>query len=128
MSLLPAFRRISLLWLPVLFVLLARGAVAPGWMLDRSDAGTLTVRICSDVSGAGKTIDIPFERKGGHASADKQHCSWGALAGAPPLGEVAALPARMPDLPRTAAPPSSVGFAPGIASPLPPSTGPPTLA
>ena len=125
--LLSSFRRLTWLWLPVLLVLLARVAVAPGWMVERAEGGTLTVRICSDVNGAGQSIEIPFERSADHAAGD-QHCPWGALAGAAPLPEFAppgavsttALPVPVP-LP-------VLGFAPGIASPLPPSTGPPIFA
>lgn len=123
-----SFRRFGWLWLPILLVLLARAAVAPGWMVERGAGGVLTVRVCSDIANVGRTIDIPFERGDGHSPDDQQHCGWGALASAPPL-ESPALPLRIgAPLSPSPLPLSATGFAPGIASPLPPSTGPPTFA
>ncbi len=130
MSLLAAFRRPGiLLLLPLLLALAARVLVAPGWMIESDAGGSITVRICSDPANPGGTVTIPLEKAGDHnAGEGQQHCPWGALANAPIL----------PDLPvLTAAPMASgpvpvatrsLGFAPGIASPLPPSTGPPSFA
>ena len=130
MGLLAAFRRPGiLLLLPVLLALAARMLVAPGWMIDSQSGGTITVRICSDPTNPGGTMTIPIQKVGSHdASQSQQHCPWGAMAHAP----------IVPDVPLLAAPPivaepvavatRSLGFAPGIASPLPPSTGPPAFA
>lgn len=127
MLLLPAFRRLTWLWLPVLLVLLARVAVAPGWMVERAEGGTLTVRICSDVNSAGQSIEIPFERSADHAAGDQQ-CPWGALAVGTPLPEAPRLVPAAITVAAIPPPPRAQGFAPGAASPLPPSTGPPALA
>ncbi|MBJ7500664.1 MAG: hypothetical protein JHC57_13010 [Sphingopyxis sp.] len=130
MSLLAAFRRPGiLLLLPLLLALAARVLVAPGWMIESDAGGSITVRICSDPANPGGTMTIPLERAGDHEAGEaQQHCPWGALANAP----------IVPDLPVLAAGPMAVdpvpvavralGFAPGIASPLPPSTGPPAFA
>lgn len=130
MSLLAAFRRPGiLLLLPLLLALAARVLVAPGWMIESDAGGSITVRICSDPANPGGTMTIPLERAGNHEAGEaQQHCPWGALANAP----------IVPDLPVLAAGPMAVdpvpvavralGFAPGIASPLPPSTGPPAFA
>lgn len=128
MSPLPAFRRLGLLWLPILLVLLARMAVAPGWMVEQRADGSISVRICSDPDRVGQTTQIAIDRSADHAPDDQQHCSWGTLADAPPLplapplSEVALLP-RTPSVGA-----NPWGFAPGTASPLPPSTGPPSFA
>jgi hypothetical protein len=116
------------LWLPLLFVLLARMAVAPGWMMEVGESGSISVRICSDPDRVGISIAIPIERGGGHTPDNQQHCGWGALAEAPPVPAPLVLPApfRKASIPTVSAP--QLGFAPGIASPLPPSTGPPALA
>lgn len=130
MSLLAAFRRPGiLLLLPLLLALAARVLVAPGWMIESDAGGSITVRICSDPANPGGTMTIPIEKAGDHnAGETQQHCPWGALANAP----------IVPDLPVLAAAPMAaepvpvaarlLGFAPGIASPLPPSTGPPAFA
>lgn len=130
MSLLAAFRRPGiLLLLPLMLALAARVIVAPGWMIESDAGGTITVRICSDPSNPGGTMTIPIEKAGSHDAGEaQQHCPWGALANAP----------IVPDLPVLAAAPMvaepapvaipALGFAPGIASPLPPSTGPPRFA
>ena len=130
MSLLAAFRRPGiLLLLPLLLALAARVLVAPGWMIESDAGGSITVRICSDPANPGGTMTIPLDKAGSHDKSDaQQHCPWGALANAP----------IVPDLPVLAAAPMvadpapvaarSLGFAPGIASPLPPSTGPPLFA
>ena len=129
-SLLAAFRRPGiLLLLPLLLALGARVLVAPGWMIESDASGSITVRICSDPTDPGKTVTIPFEKTGSHdAGAAQQHCPWGALANAPiapTLPVLAATPAVTDPAP-VAMP--SLGYAPGIASPLPPSTGPPAFA
>jgi hypothetical protein len=124
-----AFRRSAWLWLPVLLALLARVAVAPGWMVERDAGGTITVRICSDMNNPGQTTQINIERTADdHAVDDSQHCPWGALASGAVLPDI-----PIPDgrLIKPSAPPSgmaALGFAPGVASPLPPSTGPPSFA
>ena len=130
MSLLAAFRRPGiLLLLPLFLALAARMLVAPGWMIESDAGGSITVRICSDPANPGGTMTIPLEKAGSHdAGETQQHCPWGALANAP----------IVPDLPVLAAAPlaaepapvalPSLGYAPGIASPLPPSTGPPLFA
>ncbi|HKX88425.1 MAG TPA: hypothetical protein VJM13_04380 [Sphingopyxis sp.] len=130
MSLLAAFRRPGiLLLLPLLLALGARVLVAPGWMIESDAGGSITVRICSDPTNPGGTMTIPLDKAGSHDAGEaQQHCPWGALANAP----------IVPDLPALAAAPvgaepvpvatRSLGFAPGIASPLPPSTGPPAFA
>jgi len=129
-SLLAAFRRPGiLLLLPLLLALAARVLVAPGWMIESDAGGSITVRICSDPANPGGTMTIPLDKAGSHDKGDaQQHCPWGALANAP----------IVPDLPVLAAAPMAadpvpvaalaLGFAPGIASPLPPSTGPPLFA
>lgn len=130
MSLLAAFRRPGILLLvPLLLALAARVLVAPGWMIESEAGGSITVRICSDPANPGGMITIPLEKAGSHdAGQAQQHCPWGALAHAP----------IVPGLPVLAAAPiavepfrvavRSLGYAPGIASPLPPSTGPPAFA
>lgn len=130
MGILAAFRRPGiLLLLPLLLALAARVLVAPGWMIESDAGGSITVRICSDPANPGGTMTIPLDKAGSHDKGDaQQHCPWGTLANAP-IG---------PDLPALAAAPMvadpvpvaarSLGFAPGIASPLPPSTGPPLFA
>ena len=130
MSLLAAFRRPGiLLLLPLLLALAARVFVAPGWMIESDASGSIIVRVCSDPSNPGATLTIPLQKAGEHQAGEgQQHCPWGALANAP----------IVPDLPALAAAPMaadpvpvaarSLGFAPGIASPLPPSTGPPLFA
>ena len=130
MSLLAAFRRPGiLLLLPLFLALAARVLVAPGWMIESDAGGSITVRICSDPTNPGGTMTIPLDKAGSHDAGEaQQHCPWGALANAP----------IVPDLPVLAAAPMAVepvpvaarllGFAPGIASPLPPSTGPPAFA
>ena len=130
MSLLAAFRRPGiLLLLPLLLALAARVLVAPGWMIESDAGGSITVRICSDPTNPGGTMTIPLEKAGDHNAGEaQQHCPWGALANAP----------IVPDLPVLTAAPMAVepvpvaaralGYAPGIASPLPPSTGPPAFA
>ena len=130
MSLLAAFRRPGiLLLLPVLFALAARMLVAPGWMIESHSGGSITVRICSDPANPGGSITIPIEKTGNHDGADAQQpCSWGALAAAPILPETPVLPAApLAAWPAPVAAPL-LGYAPGIASPLPPSTGPPAFA
>ena len=130
MGLLTAFRRPGiLLLLPLLLALAARVLVAPGWMIESDAGGSITVRICSDPANPGGTMTIPLDKAGSHDKGEaQQHCPWGALANAP----------IVPDLPVLAAAPitaepvpvavRSLGYAPGIASPLPPSTGPPSQA
>lgn len=130
MSLLAAFRRPGiLLLLPLLLALGARVLVAPGWMIESDAGGLITVRICSDPTDPGKTVTIPLEKAGSHdAGETQQHCQWGALANAPIVpGEPPLLAAPMVAAPNPVAV-RSLGFAPGIASPLPPSTGPPSQA
>jgi hypothetical protein len=129
-SLLAAFRRPGiLLLLPLLLALAARVIVAPGWMIESDAGGSITVRICSDPADPGKTVTIPLEKAGSHdAGETQQHCPWGALANAPIVPDepvLAAAPMMAAPLPLAV---RSPGFAPGIASPLPPSTGPPSLA
>ena len=87
------------------------------------------VRICSDPANPGGSITIPIEKTGNHDGADAQQpCSWGALAAAPILPETPVLPAApLAAWPAPVAAPL-LGYAPGIASPLPPSTGPPAFA
>ena len=130
MGILAAFRRPGiLLLLPLLLALAARVLVAPGWMIESDAGGSITVRICSDPANPGGTMTIPLDKAGSHDKGEaQQHCPWGALANAP----------IVPDLPVLATAPiavapvpvavRSLGYAPGIASPLPPSTGPPAFA
>lgn len=130
MSLLAAFRRPGiLLLLPLLLALAARVFVAPGWMIESDAAGSITVRVCSDPANPGATMTIALERAADHqADKGQQHCPWGALAAAPIVPGLPVLPAapvRVEPAPTALA---SLGFAPGIASPLPPSTGPPAFA
>ncbi|WP_152998763.1 hypothetical protein [Sphingopyxis sp. H115] len=130
MGLLAAFRRPGiLLLLPLLLALAARVLVAPGWMIESDAGGSITVRICSDPANPGGTMTIPLEKAGSHDAGDvQQHCPWGALANAPIVPELPVLAAApLPVQPSLVDLPS-LGFAPGIASPLPPSTGPPRFA
>lgn len=130
MSLLAAFRRPGiLLLLPLLLALAVRVLVAPGWMIESDAGGSITVRICSDPANPGGTMTIPLEKAGGHDAGEvQQHCPWGALAHAPIVPDVPVLAAApMAAEPAPVALPS-LGYAPGIASPLPPSTGPPVFA
>lgn len=130
MSLLAAFRRPGiLLLLPLLLALAARLIVAPGWMLESDSAGSITVRICSDPGNPGGTITIALESAGDHdIGAAQQHCPWGALAHAPVITDGPMLVAVAVAADQVAVGARSLGFAPGVASPLPPSTGPPILA
>ncbi|HMO75441.1 MAG TPA: DUF2946 family protein [Sphingopyxis sp.] len=130
MGILAAFRRPGiLLLLPLILAVAARMAVAPGWMIETDASGTITVRICSDPANPGGTIEIPVEKAGSHDGAEaQQHCPWGALAVAPIVPDepvLLAAPAAAEPAPLAI---PSLGFAPGIASPLPPSTGPPAFA
>lgn len=130
MSLLAAFRRPGiLLLLPLLLALAARVLVAPGWMIESDAGGSITVRICSDPANPGGTMTIPLEMAGDHEAGEaQQHCPWGALANAPivpDLPVLAAIPMAVDPVPVAV---RALGFAPGIASPLPPSTGPPAFA
>ncbi len=130
MGILAAFRRPGiLLLLPLLLALAARVLVAPGWMIESDAGGSITVRICSDPANPGGTMTIPLDKAGSHDKGDaQQHCPWGALANAPivpALPALAAAPMAADPEPVAA---RSLGFAPGIASPLPPSTGPPLFA
>ena len=130
MGLLAAFRRPGiLLLLPLMLALAARMLVAPGWMIESDAGGSITVRICSDPANPGGTMTIPLEKAGSHdAGAVQQHCPWGALANAPIVPDLPVLAAAPPVIEPVPAPVPSLGFAPGIASPLPPSTGPPFFA
>lgn len=134
MGILAVFRRPGLLLLlPLILALAARVLVAPGWMIESDAAGTITVRVCSDPANPGGTMTIPIERSGDNAAdheagEGQQHCPWGALAATP---VVPVLPMLLPRIVEAEAAPLglwALGFAPGIASPLPPSTGPPSFA
>jgi hypothetical protein len=128
-GILAAFRRPGiLLLLPLLLALAARVFVAPGWMID-SAGGTITVRVCSDPANPGGTMTIALEKTGDHKAGEgQQHCPWGALAVAPITPAAPALPAKLAAAEPAPVALPSLGFAPGIASPLPPSTGPPAFA
>lgn len=130
MSLLATFRRPGiLLLLPLLLALAARVIVAPGWMIESDAGGSITVRICSDPANPGGTMTIPLEKAGSHDSGEpQQHCPWGALANAPIVPDTPVLVATPMALEPVPVATRSLGFAPGIASPLPPSTGPPAFA
>ena len=118
-----------LLLLPVLLALAARVFVAPGWMIESDAKGAITVRVCSDPANPGATLTIPLERAGDHdGGKGQQHCPWGALANAPIVPDLPVLAAAPPAAAPAPVAQRSLGFAPGIASPLPPSTGPPSLA
>lgn len=127
---LSAFRRPGIfLLLPLLLALAARVLVAPGWMIDTRADGSITVRICSDPENPGGTMTIPIDRTGDHKAAKgQQHCPWGALAVAPILPGTPVLPAAPAAVDPAPVAMPSLGYAPGIASPLPPSTGPPAFA
>lgn len=130
MSLLAAFRRPGiLLLLPLLLALAARVLVAPGWMIESDAGGSITVRICSDPANPGGTMTIPLEKAGDHTAGEaQQHCPWGALANAPIVPDLPVLAAAPMSVEPTPVAVRSLGYAPGIASPLPPSTGPPAFA
>lgn len=130
MSLLAAFRRPGiLLLLPLLLALAARVLVAPGWMIESDSGGSITVRICSDPANPGGTITIPLEKVGDHNAGEaQQHCPWGALAHAPIVPDLTVLAAAPMTFEPVPVAVRSLGYAPGIASPLPPSTGPPAFA
>ena len=130
MGLLAAFRRPGiLLLLPLILALAARVLVAPGWMIESDAAGSITVRVCSDPSNPGATLTIPLEKAGEHQAGEgQQHCPWGALAAAPIVPDLPALPENLAIAEPAPVAAPSLGFAPGIASPLPPSTGPPYFA
>lgn len=129
-GLLAAFRRPGiLLLLPLLLALAARVLVAPGWMIGSDGAGSITVHICSDPANPGGTVTIPIEKSGDHDGADaEQPCPWGALAAAPLLPETPTLPAAPVAVRLVPIAVAMLGYAPGAASPLPPSTGPPAFA
>lgn len=130
MGLLAAFRRPGiLLLLPLILALAARVLVAPGWMIESDAAGSITVRVCSDPANPGATLTIPLEKAGEHQAGEgQQHCPWGALAAAPIVPDLPVLPEKLAEVEPTPLAVPSLGFAPGIASPLPPSTGPPYFA
>ncbi|MGH6693979.1 hypothetical protein [Sphingopyxis sp.] len=134
MSLLAAFRRPGiLLLLPLLLALAARVLVAPGWMIESGSGGSITVRICSDPANPGGTMTIEFEKvdekAGDHNAGEAQlHCPWGALANAPIVPDLPVLAAAAMAADPVPVAVRSLGYAPGIASPLPPSTGPPAFA
>src|SRR3546814_19504460 len=91
-------------------------------MIETDGGGSITVRVCSDPANPGATLTIPVESAGDHDAAQDQHCPWGALAVAPIVPDTPALPetlARAEPVPAAA---PLLGYAPGIASPLPPST------
>lgn len=134
MGILAAFRRPGLLLLlPLILALAARVLVAPGWMIESDAAGTITVRVCSDPANPGGTMTIPIERSGDKAAdheagEGQQHCPWGALAATPVVPVLPMLLPRIVEAEAAPLGPWALGFAPGIASPLPPSTGPPSFA
>lgn len=134
MGLLAAFRRPGIfLLLPLLLALAARILVAPGWMIETDASGAITVRVCSDPTNPGGTMTIALERagekSGGHEAGEgQQHCPWGALAVAPITPQTPMLPAAPPRGEPVPIVTPTLGYAPGIASPLPPSTGPPVFA
>ena len=128
MGILAAFRRPGILLLPVLLALAARVFVAPGLMIESDASGSITVRVCSDPANPGGTITIPLERAGEHDGKAQEHCPWGALAVAPLTPETPVLPEALAGAEPAPVAIPSLGFAPGIASPLPPSTGPPADA
>ncbi len=128
MGLLAAFRRPGLfLLLPLLLALAARVLVAPGWMIETGSGGSITVRVCSDPANPGATLTIPIETTGDHEAAQGDPCPWGTLAVAPLLPATPALAETLAGLEPPPSAPAMLGFAPGIASPLPPSTGPPAF-
>jgi hypothetical protein len=129
-SLLSAFRRPGIfLLLPLLLALTARVLIAPGWMIDSDASGSITVRVCSDPSNPGGTVTIPIEKAADHdGGASEQHCPWGALASAPIILDAPLLAERVALQSSPAQAPRRLGYAPGVASPLPPSTGPPAFA
>lgn len=128
-GILAALRRPGiLLLLPVLLALAARTFVAPGWMIETDSGGSITVRVCSDPSNPGATLTIPLEKSGDHEASKNQHCPWGALAVAPIMPDTPALPMALALVAPAPVPTPLFGFAPGAASPLPPSTGPPAFA
>lgn len=134
MGILAAFRRPGLLLLlPLILALAARVFVAPGWMIESDAAGTITVRVCSDPANPGGTMTIPLERAGDKAAdhdagEGQQHCPWGALAATPVVPDIPSLPPQIAEAEVAPVAVRALGFAPGIASPLPPSTGPPSFA
>lgn len=130
MGLLAAFRRPGiLLLLPLILALAARMLVAPGWMIESDATGSITVRVCSDPANPGATLTIPLEKAGEHQAGEgQQHCPWGALAAAPIVPDLPVLPEKLAAAEPAPVVAPSLGYAPGIASPLPPSTGPPFLA
>lgn len=130
MGILAAFRRPGLfLMLPLLLALAARVLVAPGWMIETDASGSITVRVCSDPTNPGGTMTIPIEKVSGHDGAmSDQHCPWGALAVAPIVPAEPVLPAAPAAAEPLPVAIPSLGYGPGIASPLPPSTGPPAFA
>lgn len=130
MGILAVFRRPGiLLLLPLILALAARVLVAPGWMIESDAAGSITVRVCSDPSNPGATLTIPLQKAGEHQpGAGQQHCPWGALAAAPIVPDLPALPEKLAAVEPAPVAVPSLGYAPGTASPLPPSTGPPYFA
>lgn len=130
MGILSVFRRPGiLLLLPLILALAARVLVAPGWMIESDAAGSITVRVCSDPANPGATMTIALEKAGSHEAGEgQQHCPWGALAAAPIVPDLPVLPAPLAEAAPAPLATPSLGYAPGIASPLPPSTGPPAFA
>ena len=121
------FRRPGLLLLPLILALAARVLVAPGWMIESDASGSITVRICSDPTDPMATQTIAIKKASDHPAAGQSHCPWGALAAAPLVPDFPVLPEKIGGVEPTPSAAPSLGFAPGIASPLPPSTGPPSL-
>lgn len=129
MNLLALFRRSYWLALPVLLALLVRLALAPGWMPAMDAQGDITVRICSGAGMMPETVTIDLGQKDTlPGDKDDTPCPMGAMATPPLLAAAPVLPELLAPLTHPALAAPALGFAPGIASPLPPSTGPPAFA
>lgn len=123
-------RRLSVSHFLLLLSVLARISAMPGWMPQIASDGSFTLRICSPVGNAPKTITITPRRDPQHEKRDVaagDECPFATLATAIPLPTSPVIHEMVATGDFVLFQPQHLGFAPGTASPLPPSTGPPAF-